>query len=139
MKQLFQYSNLNWIKISPEWIEFLIPITISITCISVIFNKKHSTSFNLLTNLITLFFGLIHGFGFGFYFLQIISKEDAFVALLNFAIGVEVAQLFTVLLMITLNYFITNVVRFNSKKWGIIVSGIILFQAVKLSILNSPF
>ena len=49
-------------------IEFLIPVTISLTCLSVLINKNHKSSLKILVNLVTLFFGLIHGFGFGFYF-----------------------------------------------------------------------
>ncbi len=132
-------SYFNWINISSDLIEFLIPITISITCLSVILNKKHKSSSNILASFVTLFFGVIHGFGFGLYFLQIISKEDAFIALLNFAIGIEIAQLITVLLIITLNYFTLKVLKFDSKKWEVIVSAIILFQALKMSFINYPF
>ena len=133
------FSYFEWIKISSGLIEFLIPVTISLTCLSVLFNKNHKSSLKILVNLITLFFGIIHGFGFGFYFLQIISKEDAILALLNFAIGIEIAQLLTVLLIIILNYFVVKILKFDSRKWEIIISAIILFQAMRMSFANFPF
>ena len=132
------FSYFEWIKISSDIIEFLIPVTISLTCLSVLINKNHKSSLKILVNLVTLFFGLIHGFGFGFYFLQIISKEDANVALLNFAIGFEIAQLLTVLMIIILNYIIVKFLKFNARKWEIIISGIILFQALRMSFANFP-
>lgn len=132
------FSYFEWIKISSDIIEFLIPVTISLTCLSVLINKNHKSSLKILVNLVTLFFGLIHGFGFGFYFLQIISKEDAIVALLNFAIGIEIAQLLTVLMIIILNYIIVKFLKFNARKWEIIISGIILFQALRMSFANFP-
>ena len=132
------FSYFEWMKISSDIIEFLIPVTISLTCLSVLINKNHKSSLKILVNLVTLFFGLIHGFGFGFYFLQIISKEDAIVALLNFAIGIEIAQLLTVLMIIILNYIIVKFLKFNARKWEIIISGIILFQALRMSFANFP-
>ena len=132
------FSYFEWIKISSDIIEFLIPVTISLTCLSVLINKNHKSSLKILVNLVTLFFGLIHGFGFRFYFLQIISKEDAIVALLNFAIGIEIAQLLTVLMIIILNYIIVKFLKFNARKWEIIISGIILFQALRMSFANFP-
>ena len=66
-------SHFEWIKIDAKWVEFLIPVTIFITCLSILIQKQHTHFKGIWINLITLFFGLIHGFGFGRYFKMIAS------------------------------------------------------------------
>ena len=57
---------------------------------------------------------------------------------ISFAIGIEIAQLLTVLMIIILNYIIVKFLKFNARKWEIIISGIILFQALRMSFANFP-
>ena len=90
-------SNFKWILVDGKWVEFLIPITIGITCLSVLFKQRNTVSKASWINSITLFFGIIHGFGFGRYFRMIsIEDENAAISLLEFALGVEFAQLIIV-------------------------------------------
>ena len=51
-------THFEWVKIDSEWVEFLIPVTICITCFSILFQKKHAYLKGIKINLITLFFGL---------------------------------------------------------------------------------
>ena len=53
-------THFEWIKINSQWVEFLIPVTICITCFSILFQKEHAYLNGIWINLITLFFGL-HG------------------------------------------------------------------------------
>ena len=132
-------SYFGWVKVEASWVEFLIPITIGLTCLSLLFNKKHSLSAGWKFNVITLFFGVIHGFGFAKYFLQIVFDDDAILALLEFALGVEFAQLIIIILMITINFIALKVLKFNLQKWQWIIAAMVLSEAIRMTLINAPF
>ena len=132
-------SHFKLILVDGKWIEFLIPITISITCLSILFKKKNTIPKASWINSITLFFGLIHGFGFGRYFSMISLNEDnAVISLFEFAVGVEFAQLIIVLSMLIINFLVIKVFGFKIQKWELIVAAIILSQAISMTIENWP-
>tara|TARA_B100000941_G_scaffold250559_1_gene196887 strand:- start:781 stop:1359 length:579 start_codon:yes stop_codon:yes gene_type:complete len=132
-------SNFKWILVDGKWVEFLIPITIGITCLSILFKKRNAISKTSLINSITLFFGIIHGLGFGRYF-RIISIDDdnSVISLLEFALGVEIAQVIIVLSMLLLNFLVIRIFSFNNRKWELIIASLILSQAISMTVENSP-
>ena len=117
------------VAVRSDWIEFLIPLTILITALANIFYAK-STSLATKSNtnlFFALFFGLIHGFGFSSYFKLIIgSSEYKFIPLLEFAIGVEVAQIIIVLVILSLGFLCNNLLQFSKRDWILIVSSIVI-------------
>ena len=132
-------SNFKWILVNEKWVEFLIPITIGITCLSVLFKQRNTVSKSSWINSITLFFGIIHGFGFGKYFRMIsIEDENAAISLLEFALGVEFAQLIIVLSMLLINFLVIRVFGFKIQKWELIVAALILSQAISMTVENWP-
>ena len=132
-------SNFKWILVDGKWVEFLIPITIGITCLSVLFKQRNTVSKSSWINSITLFFGIIHGFGFGKYFRMIsIEDENAAISLLEFALGVEFAQLIIVLSMLLINFLVIRVFGFKIQKWELIVAALILSQAISMTVENWP-
>ena len=132
-------SNFKWILVDGKWVEFLIPITIGITCLSVLFKQRNTVSKARWINSITLFFGIIHGFGFGRYFRMIsIDDENATISLLEFALGVEFAQLIIVLSMLLINFLVIRVLGFRIQKWELIVAALILSQAISMTVENWP-
>ena len=132
-------SYFGWIKVEGSWVEFLIPITIGLTCLSILFKKKHSFSAGWKFNGITLFFGIIHGLGFAKYFSQIVFDDDAILALLEFALGVEFAQLMIVIIMIAINFIALKVLKFNSQKWLWVIAAMVLSEAIRMTLNNVPF
>ena len=132
-------SNFKWILVDGNWVEFLIPITIGITCLSVLFKQRNTVPKASWINSITLFFGIIHGFGFGRYFRMIsIDDENAAISLLEFALGVEFAQLIIVLSMLLINFLVIRVFGFKIQKWELIISSLILSQAISMTVENWP-
>ena len=132
-------SNFKWILVDGKWVEFLIPITIGITCLSVLFKQRNTVSKTSWINSITLFFGIIHGFGFGRYFRMIsIDDENAAISLLEFALGVEFAQVVIVLSMLLTNFLVIRVFGFKIQKWELIVAALILSQAISMTVENWP-
>lgn len=132
-------THFDWIKIDATLVEFLIPLTICITCLSILFQKQHSHLQGSWINMITLFFGLIHGFGFGRYFKMIASEGEAILSLLEFALGVEFAQIFIVIFVLLINRLVITFLKIESLKWKWIVASMVLSQALLMTSNNWPF
>ncbi|NCF30660.1 MAG: HupE/UreJ family protein [Bacteroidetes bacterium] len=132
-------THFEWLKIDAAWVEFLIPITICITCLSILVQKKHSHLKGVWINLITLFFGLIHGFGFGRYFKMIASEGEAILGLLEFALGVEFAQILIVIFVLFMNWIARGLLKIQALKWQLIIASMVLAQAILMTSNNWPF
>ena len=132
-------THFEWLKIDAAWVEFLIPITICITCLSILVQKKHSHLKGVWINLITLFFGLIHGFGFGRYFKMIASEGEAILGLLEFALGVEFAQILIVIFVLFMNWIALGLLKIQALKWQLIIASMVLSQAILMTSNNWPF
>ena len=132
-------THFEWVKIDSEWVEFLIPVTICITCFSILFQKKHASLKGIKINLITLFFGLIHGFGFGRYFKMIASEGEAILALLEFALGVEFAQVLIVIFVLLVNGIANGLLKIPTQKWQWVIAAMVLSQSILMASNNWPF
>ena len=132
-------SHFKLILFDGKWVEFLIPITIGITCVSVLFKEKKISIKSIWISSITLFFGIIHGFGFGRYFRMIsINDDSAVLSLLKFAVGVEAAQIIIVLSMLLINFFAIVILGFKTQKWELIVAAMVLSQSFSMAFENWP-
>lgn len=133
-------SSYEMVSVSPVWIEFLIPVTIITTAIYNIYSTRDSRSEKKagLLFFATLFFGIIHGFGFGRYFNQI-NDEREFLPLLEFALGIEAAQIVVVLLVLLLASASSALARFRKRDWILVVSAVIIGLTLPMLIENWPF
>ena len=120
---------------SENIIELLIPITIMITALSNIINNNKISSNKFFELNFSLFFGLVHGFGFGNYFNQMTFPVDSKLnPLLGFATGVEFSQLIIVLGVLFVNLVI---IKWSLKcfyKYRIISSSIITLISISMII-----
>lgn len=120
-------------------IEFLVYITIVITAIFNIFTAGKNIDKTKITLLLVaaLFFGLIHGLAFSNYFKQITSGiSGKLVPMLEFALGVEAAQIIIVLVMLVLSFIFQTVFRFNKRDWIMVISSIVLGIAIHIIDVN---
>ena len=120
----------------------MIPITIAWMSIRVLLLEGKSTiqsKLNLNVTLTTLVFGLIHGLGFGRFFSQIVVEDAAYISLFQFALGVEFAQLLIVSGVVVANLLILDIFRWNPKKWRLIISAMVLSQALMMALDNNPW
>ena len=132
-------THFEWIQIDGKWVEFLIPVTIGVSCLSVLITNKKTVYKGRWINVITLFFGTIHGIGFGRYFKMItIADEKAIVSLLEFAVGVEFAQIVIVLAMLLVNLLGIGILGLRNEKWQWVIAAMVLSQALLMTIENWP-
>ncbi|PKA83138.1 HupE/UreJ protein [Ulvibacter sp. MAR_2010_11] len=133
-------ANYNVVSVSTRWIEFLIPITILLAAIFNLFTagkeKRHEKLG--LFYIITVFFGLIHGFGFATYY-KMISGGNEILPLLEFALGVEAAQIIVVLLVLILAFIFQMLFRFNKRDWVLVISSIVIGMVIPMLISNWIF
>jgi hypothetical protein len=113
-----------------NFIELLIPITIAITAIYNIFTAgktQKNNSINLVS-IITLGFGIVHGLGFSNYFKNLLSGSatSKLLPTLEFALGIEAAQIIVVLSVLLLAYIVQNFFKFSKRDFVLVVSSIVL-------------
>ncbi|MCG1035188.1 HupE/UreJ family protein [Polaribacter sargassicola] len=127
-------SAYGVLKMKMELIEFLIPLTIFITGVVNIFSTKESSSNQSNTNLIfALFFGLIHGLGFSNYFRMMIGQEeDKLFPLIEFALGIEGAQIIIVLGILIIGTIIQYFFNASKRDWILVCSSIVIGFAIQM-------
>lgn len=118
------------VNINPAYVEFLIPITILATAVFHLFTagKSSKTESISFVAIVTLFFGIIHGLGFSNYFKTILpgSASDKLLPLLEFALGIEAAQLIVVLVILIIAYVVQTFFRFSKRDWALVMSAFII-------------
>jgi hypothetical protein len=128
-------STLNIVSVSPELIEFLIPLTIFITAVSNIFRREENQStLSLQLNYgYALFFGLIHGLGFSNYLKSILGKDESIVTqLLAFNIGLELGQIIIVAIFLMVSFLLIDILGRSRRDWKMILSSAIAGIALVL-------
>ncbi|MDG1824142.1 MAG: HupE/UreJ family protein [Flavobacteriaceae bacterium] len=121
-------ASLEVVEVSSALIEFLIPVSIAATAVyNMVYAQRVWVRSNRLVMWITLFFGLVHGFGFAGYFELIRDVEQSlWISLLSFAFGIEAAQIVLGALMLLLSFVVLNVLRRNRRDWVLVVSSVII-------------
>ena len=133
-------ASYGMVKIDGNLIEFLIPVTIMIVAIYNVFTAgKQSKSQKMgLLFVSTLFFGLVHGFGFAREFRMSLDKGDSkLLRLFEFALGIEIAQIIIVFIILFLGYIFQTVFRFSKRDWVMVISAIVIGLVIPM-LLNSP-
>jgi hypothetical protein len=123
-------SVFNVIFIKADFVEFLIPITILVTAIYNLFTAGKTSKHSNLNAIgfITLFFGIIHGLGFSNYFNSILSGKptDKIIPLLEFALGIEAAQIVVVLTVLIFSWLLQTFFRFSKRDFVLISSAFVV-------------
>ncbi|RNL84074.1 HupE/UreJ family protein [Sinomicrobium pectinilyticum] len=134
-------STYGLIRVSAALVEFLIPVTIFITALFNIFTVKRSGIEKFgPAFFVTLFFGIIHGLGFSSYFKGIIAgEENKLLPLLEFALGIEAAQVIVVLVVLIAGFILSTVFRFNRRDWILVISAMVIGVVLPMLIENYPY
>jgi hypothetical protein len=133
-------ANYSVVAVSSKWIEFLIPVTILVAAVYNLFasGKINRSEKATLFYVITVFFGLIHGFGFATYY-KMINGGYEILPLLEFALGIEFAQLTIVTIVLILSFIFQSIFRFNKRDWVLVVSSIVIGVVIPMLQNNWPF
>jgi hypothetical protein len=84
-------------------------------------------------------FGLIHGMGYANAIrFSLMEEQSLGWSLLAFNLGLELGQLFVVLIVLLLGEFIIRFTRIGNRLWIMIISGIILLLSLNMVIHRFP-
>jgi hypothetical protein len=133
-------SVLNYVLVSKDWIEFLIPVTILLTAIANVFgNTETQKSSVSLIYFLALFFGLIHGLGFSNYLKSLVGKNTNIVSeLLAFNIGLEVGQLLIVAAILLLSVICVQLLKIQRRDYLLFASGAVFGIALLMTLERFP-
>ena len=134
-------SVFGVITVQVNLVEFIIPITILIVAFFNLFTagKNNKNESITLIAIVTLFFGIVHGLGFSNYFKGILPGEatDKLIPLLEFALGIEAAQLIVVFIILIISYIVQTFFRFSKRDWTLVMSALVIGVVIPL-IVQSP-
>lgn len=125
------------VKVNASLVEFLIPITILVVAIYNVFTAGKKSKNQKVGTLFfsTLFFGLVHGLGFAREFLMFAGNtENKLILLLEFALGIEIAQIIIVVVVLILGWICQTIFRFSRRDWMMVLSAIVVGLVIPMII-----
>lgn len=132
-------SALDLITYDQKVIEFAIPLTIVLTSLNNIYNRKKDRKKAVTSNyVIALVFGLIHGLGFANYLKALLFDGNIILELFSFNVGIEAAQLVVVFIFLIFSFFGSNYLFKKRENWVLFVSSAIFGISLMLT-LNAKF
>lgn len=119
-------SVYDQVRFDTAIIELLIPVTIVITAVTNIFNKKQATDRITFNYIMALLFGLIHGLGFSNYLKSLLGKDSSVVQeLLAFNIGLEIGQILIVAVILLISFLAVQIFQVKRREWNLFLSSAI--------------
>ena len=133
-------THYDIVQVDAAWVEFLIPITILAAALYTIFTayKPAAHKKGWWLYFITLFFGVIHGFGFGRYF-NMINQDGGLTPLFEFALGIELSQVIVVFAVVVLGSLLHFFFRMARRDWILVISSIVIGLVIPMLVENWIF
>jgi hypothetical protein len=130
-------ASLQVVYLPSPIIEFLIPCTIAITCVSNWFATPSRPTLSppnfMMRYLVAFSFGLVHGIGFSNYLRQMLTPgDDLLIQLLCFNVGLELGQLVVVAVIMLVGWLLFTFTKVKLRDWNLVLSSFILALAVLL-------
>ncbi|MBF8149812.1 HupE/UreJ family protein [Winogradskyella sp. F6397] len=125
------------VSVNGKLVEFLIPITILIAALYNVFTASKTSKSNKISVLflVTLFFGLIHGLGFAREFKMFAGQNEGKLGLLiEFALGIELAQVIVVFVVLFLGFLGQTIFRFSRRDWMMVISAVVIGLVIPMII-----
>jgi hypothetical protein len=133
-------SVLDIIRFSSKWVEFLIPCTIFITALSNLLKRDFSRKAINTNYYLALLFGLIHGMGFANSVRMMLAKDqNVGWGLFGFNVGLEVGQIFFVILILMATWVGLSFFRIKRSSWVIFLSAAVFSLALKMALERIPY
>ncbi len=120
-------STYHLIYVKMDIVEFLIPLTIFITAFYNISTSKKIYKNKTIGSFFAFTFGLIHGLGFsGAIRILIDDTDQKFLPIMEFALGIEIAQIVVVLIIFSLGFFVLNLFKIKKRDMVLVASSVVI-------------
>ncbi len=133
-------SVYDVLRINSNLVEFLIPLTIVITALSNLFQRKFTPKSIRINYFLALFFGLIHGLGFANYIRFAIEGSEQSIgwSLFGFNVGLEAGQIAVVTVLLLLSHLIVTMLKVNRRDWVLFLSAGVFALSLKMVLDRFP-
>jgi hypothetical protein len=133
-------SVYDVLRINSNLVEFLIPLTIVITALSNLFQRKFTPKSIRINYFLALFFGLIHGLGFANYIRFAIEGSEQSIgwSLFGFNAGLEAGQIAVVTVLLLLSHLIVTMLKVNRRDWVLFLSAGVFALSLKMVLDRFP-
>ena len=132
-------SVYDVIRFNSKWVEFLIPLTIVITSLTNLLQKKFTARSVRINYFLALLFGLVHGMGFANNIRFMLAGDQGLGwRLFGFNPGLEVGQIAVVAVLLLLAHLVVNVFRANRREWVIFLSAAVFSLSLVMVIERFP-
>jgi len=133
-------SVYDVLRINSNLVEFLIPLTIVITALSNLFQRKFTPKSIRINYFLALFFGLIHGLGFANYIRFAIEGSEQSIgwSLFGFNAGLEAGQIAVVIVLLLLSHLIVTMLKVNRRDWVLFLSAGVFALSLKMVLDRFP-
>ena len=133
-------SALDILRFNDQYVEFAIPCTIFISAGVNLWRRDGLAEAGRIQYLLAILFGLVHGMGFANAIRFMLSSDQHIISsLLSFNIGLESGQIFVVLFMLFVGWFVQRMKLFSKRDWVLIFSSIIFGLSFQMAIERFPF
>lgn len=133
-------SAMEFVRLPDQIVEFAIPCTIVLSAIFNFRKKIQLVETDKLQYATALFFGLVHGMGYANTIRFMLSSDQQLAwSLLSFNIGLEIGQIFVVLLMLSAGLLVLATRLLTRREWVLVYSSFILGLAVQIALERNPF
>ena len=128
-------SALDILRFNDQYVEFAIPCTIFISAGVNLLRRDGLAEAGRIQYLLAILFGLVHGMGFANAIRFMLSSDQHIISsLLSFNIGLESGQIFVVLLVLFVGWFVQRMKLFSQRDWVLIFSSIIFGLSFQMAI-----
>lgn len=133
-------SVYDVLRINSNLVEFLIPLTIVITALSNLFQRKFTPKSIRINYFLALFFGLIHGLGFANYIRFAIEGSEQSIgwSLFGFNVGLEAGQIAVVTVLLLISHLIVTMLKVNRRDWVLFLSAGVFALSLKMVLDRFP-
>ncbi|WP_420571428.1 HupE/UreJ family protein [Kordia sp.] len=123
-------STYGAVKVNGAIVEFFVLVTIFLMALYNVFTAGKNTNKvkSVILLISALFFGIIHGLAFAKDFKSMITAgvDSKLLPLLEFTLGIEVAQIIVVLVVLIISFIFQTIFRFSKRDWVMVVSAIVI-------------
>jgi hypothetical protein len=119
---------------------FFIPISVLIIAFYTIFTAGKSSKQQGISviGFVNLFIGIIHGLSFANFFKTLTEAplQSKLLALSEYALGIETAQIVVVFMVLLLSYIVQTFFRFSKRDWTLVMSAFVIGVVLQMIISN---